>query len=197
MIDKVWIILIVINIKCVNAKYAQAYHIERKTWTAASDECDSKELEFDENVLMKTDVLWDKEFWIGMAIYRVTSPWIEVLGCSAVPDGEEVKKSPSIVLCQNQCQSYQFFGYSESTGNCFCQHYESSWFNISGCIDNNESKYSFIYKAYTGNVSDNGNGKCTTLFCNTGANGLKSANCNDSTDFARTSRCSKYSLICE
>lgn len=29
---------------------------------------------------MKTDVLWDKEFWIGMAIYHVTTPWIEVIG---------------------------------------------------------------------------------------------------------------------
>lgn len=195
MNDKVWIILFayVIDTKCVNANsfsYDQEYHTEQKTWQAASDECGSNGLEFNEKVLTKNDALVDTEFWIGMAIYRVISPWIEVLGCSVVPDGEEVTKSPSIVLCQNQCQSYQFFSYSESTGNCFCQHYKSSLFNIKGCIATNESKYSFIYKAYTEHVSDNGDGKCTTLLCRSGDNGLKSSNCTG--DYSRTSKCSTY-----
>lgn len=60
--------------------YGQAYHAESKTWSAASDECDSKELEFDEKVLTETALLLDKEFWIGMAIYDVATPWIEVVG---------------------------------------------------------------------------------------------------------------------
>ncbi|CAC5369089.1 unnamed protein product [Mytilus coruscus] len=87
--------------------YDKAYHTYRKTWKAASDKCGSDGLEFDENVLTSIDVLYGKEFWIGMAIYRVTTPWIEMLVQSvlnsfhAVPDGQEVKKSPSIVFAKN------------------------------------------------------------------------------------------------
>ncbi|CAC5397641.1 unnamed protein product [Mytilus coruscus] len=79
-----WIIIFpfVIDIKCVNANnssYDQAYHTVKKTWKAASDECGSFGLEFEENVLKNIDALLGKEFWIGMAIYSVTTPWIEIL----------------------------------------------------------------------------------------------------------------------
>ncbi|CAC5422687.1 unnamed protein product [Mytilus coruscus] len=135
------------------------YVNEQKTWKAASDECDSNGLEFDENVLKNIDDLLDKELWIGKTFYRVITPWIEILGVSR---------------------------------NMFCQQNESSSYNISGCIDESDLNYSFVYKVLTGHVSDNGDEESTTLFCSTNGNGLKSANCNDTTDTARTSRCSKY-----
>ncbi|CAG2200831.1 unnamed protein product [Mytilus edulis] len=183
-----WILLFAFVIDmCVNANnfsYDQAYHTERKTWKAAFVECGSNGLEFDENVLINIDVRSDKEFWIGMAIYRVTTPWIEVLGCYAEPSGKEVFKTPSIVLCQKQCETYPLFGYSELTESCFCQHNENSSFT-SECRDTHYSHFSFVYKVYTGHVSDNDDGECTTLFCSVGDNGLKSAHCNDTTDSGR------------
>ncbi|XP_052059256.1 uncharacterized protein LOC127699905 [Mytilus californianus] len=195
-----WTILLVfvIDIQSVNAyslQSDQAYHTDRKTWKAASEICSKIGLEFDEKVLTNIAVLQEKEFWIGMAIYHIATPWIESMGCYSVPDGQEIKKSPSIVLCQKQCVSYQFFGYSESTENCFCHQIKSSSHNISNCIDNIDSKYSFVYKVYTGHVSDNGDGKCTTLLCSIGGNGLKSANCNDITDTARASRCNDGIIV--
>ncbi|XP_071144024.1 uncharacterized protein [Mytilus edulis] len=189
-----WIILfaLVIDIKYVNAnifEYDQAYHTEQKTWRAASVECGNNGLEFDEKVLKDIDVLLDKEFWIGMAIYRVTTPWIEILGCYAMLDGEKVKKSPSIVLCQNQCKSYKFFGYSESTKLCSCQHSKGIAYNIKNCIEQNRSSYCFVYRVFNGDVAGNDNGKCTTLYCKDGRNGLTAANCDDSSDTTRASRC--------
>ncbi|XP_071144025.1 uncharacterized protein [Mytilus edulis] len=179
------------NMECVKAHNFPsdpAYHADRQTWQVASDRCGNNGLEFDERVLRNIAILQDKEFWIGIAIYRITTPWIETIGCYEMPDGPEIKKSPSIVLCKKRCETYQFFGYSESTENCFCQHNESSSFNLSHCIDNNDSKYSFVYKVFTGHVSDNGDGKCTTLSCRPGSNGLKSADC-DASDYLRSSRC--------
>ncbi|XP_076083819.1 uncharacterized protein LOC143054680 isoform X2 [Mytilus galloprovincialis] len=195
-----WIILLAFinDIQSVNAysfQSDQAYHTDNKTWKAASDICGENGLEFDEKVLMNISVLQDKEFWIGMAIYSIATPWIESIGCSSVSDGQEIKKSPSIVLCQKQCLLYQFFGYSESTKNCFCQQIKRSFQHISNCIDNIVSKYSFIYKVYTGHVSDNDGGDCTTLFCSVGGNGLKSVNCNDIQDSGRTSRCNDGSIV--
>lgn len=35
-------------------------------------------------------------------------------GCYAEPSGKEVFKTPSIVLCQKQCEIYPLFGYSVS-----------------------------------------------------------------------------------
>lgn len=35
-------------------------------------------------------------------------------GCYAEPSGKEVFKTPSIVLCQKQCETYPLFGYSAS-----------------------------------------------------------------------------------
>ncbi|XP_076084763.1 uncharacterized protein LOC143055500 [Mytilus galloprovincialis] len=190
-----WIILpaFVYYIQSVNAysfQSDQAYHTENKTWKAASAICgENGLLEFDKNVLQNIAVLQNKEFWIRMAIYRIATPWIESMGCYSVPDGQEITTRPSIVLCQKKCASYQFFGYSESTGYCFCQESKSSSRSISNCIDNIDSKYYFVYKVFTGQVSDNGDGNCTTLKCTTGSNGLKSANCNDATDNGRISIC--------
>ncbi|CAC5387693.1 unnamed protein product [Mytilus coruscus] len=199
MNEKVWIVIFayVIDIKCVNAKsvsYNQAYHSERQTWKSASDECGSNGLEFDEKVLTNIEVLNDKVFWIGMAIYHVTTPWIEILGCFAVPDGQEVKKSPSIVLCQKQCEPYQFFGYSESTEICSCLHVKGCMYSIRNCIEQNNSTYFFVYKVYSGNVSDNDNGKCTTLYCLGGNNGLTTASCND-TNSGTASACNNGSVV--
>lgn len=60
--------------------YNQAYHKNKKTWTAASDECNGNGLEFDKKMLTDIEGSVNKEFWIGMAIYRVTTPWIELVG---------------------------------------------------------------------------------------------------------------------
>lgn len=60
--------------------YDKAYHTEQKSWKAASYECGNNGLEFDEKVLLDTHTVLDKEFWIGMAIYIVTSSWIEIMG---------------------------------------------------------------------------------------------------------------------
>lgn len=60
--------------------YDQAYRAEPKTWPAASDRCGSNGLEFDGNILKIIDLVSKKEFWIGMAIFRVTTPWIEIVG---------------------------------------------------------------------------------------------------------------------
>ncbi|XP_052086599.1 uncharacterized protein LOC127723923 [Mytilus californianus] len=186
--DMLWIILLacVLDIKSVIAHSFpsdRAIHTDSKTWKAASFRCGNNGLEFDKKTLKNIAMLQDKEFWIGMAIYRISTSWIEILG---------TKHGPSIVSCQKQCESYQFFGYSESTKKCFCQHNkdnERNSYNISGCIEENDSNYSFVYKVFTGHVSNNGDGECTTLFCKTGSNGLKSANCNDDTNTARISRC--------
>ncbi|XP_052059266.1 uncharacterized protein LOC127699925 [Mytilus californianus] len=199
MNETMWIIIVafVIDKKCANAKgfsYEQAYHTESKTWAAASDECDSNELEFDEKVLMKTDVLWDKAFWIGMAIYHVTTPWIEVLGCSAVPDAPEIKKEPSIVLCQKQCESYQFFGYSETTKMCSCLHDNGSSYSIKNCIEQKNSTHFFVYKVFSGIVSGYDNGKCTTVYCFDGTNGLTAVNCDDQND-ETASTCNNGSIV--
>lgn len=60
--------------------YDQVYRPEQKTWKAASAECGRNGLEFDEMVLKDIDELLDEEFWIGLAIYVITTPWIEILG---------------------------------------------------------------------------------------------------------------------
>lgn len=60
--------------------YDQVYRPEQKTWKAASGECGRNGLEYDEMVLKDIDELLDKEFWIGLAIYVITTPWIEILG---------------------------------------------------------------------------------------------------------------------
>ncbi|CAC5394564.1 unnamed protein product [Mytilus coruscus] len=118
-----WIMLFTFVIDmCVNA-----YHTEKKTWKAASDECGRDGLEFDEKVLTSIDVLYDKEFWIGMAIYHVTTPWIEIL-------------------------------------------------------------------VFSGNVSENDNGKCTILSCVGGNNRLTATDCNDD-NMQRAGRCNNGSLL--
>lgn len=50
------------------------------TWLEASDRCSKNGLEFKENVLKEFDVLQGNVFWLGKAIYRKTSEWIEILG---------------------------------------------------------------------------------------------------------------------
>ncbi|CAC5422686.1 unnamed protein product [Mytilus coruscus] len=143
-----WIIIFpfVIDIKCVN---------EKTTWRAVSDECGSIGLEFEENVLKNIDALLNKEFWIGMAIYRVTTPWIEVLGCFAVPDGHEAKNNVN---------------------------------HISSLL----TVYILPHLVFSGNVSGNDNGKCTTLYSSGGKNELTAANCNDE-NFDTASTCTETS----
>ncbi|CAG2185252.1 unnamed protein product [Mytilus edulis] len=127
--------------------YDQVYRPEQKTWKAASGECWRNGLEYDEMVLKDIDELLDKEFWIGLAIYVITTPWIEILGCFAVSEEHKVMKSPSIVICQKQCESYQFFGYSESTTRCACLHTKGSSYSLQNCIEQNNSSYFIVYKA--------------------------------------------------
>lgn len=50
------------------------------SWSEASIECGEKGLEDNEDKLRNSDILVEYEFWIGKAVFRELTPWIEVLG---------------------------------------------------------------------------------------------------------------------
>ncbi|CAG2200830.1 unnamed protein product [Mytilus edulis] len=161
MLLRIILPVFVYNIQSVNAysfQSDQAYHTENKTWKAASAICGENGLEFDENVLKNIAVLQDKKFWIGMAIYRIATPWIESM------------ENNKIYFTNPYGMKYVL---SENKRNKYRQTHQNQMANA----------------VFTGQVSDNGDGNCTTLKCTTGSNGLKSANCNDATDNGRISIC--------
>lgn len=50
------------------------------TWLEASTKCGGKGLEDNDGKLKAIDIPVEYAFWIGKAIYRELSPWIEALG---------------------------------------------------------------------------------------------------------------------
>lgn len=49
----------------------------------ATLKCGSEGLEHDALILSKLSQLHQKQFWIGIGIYKILTPWMEVLGMYA------------------------------------------------------------------------------------------------------------------
>ncbi|XP_063405940.1 uncharacterized protein LOC134689904 [Mytilus trossulus] len=116
-INKIWMYLcvFVVVLKTYSSTVVQDGLV---TWSVASGRCGSSGLEFRESIFLKeSGVLTNKTFWLGKAIYRKTSHWMEILGCydSSVTPSKTPKLSgiSSIAECQIQCssRSYSHFGY--------------------------------------------------------------------------------------
>ena len=50
------------------------------SWDSATTECRQQGLENDQHILRNISELKGKTFWIGEKVYRVTLPWMELLG---------------------------------------------------------------------------------------------------------------------
>lgn len=148
------------------------------TWFDASNECGDNGLEFDEKILTNITRFCEgsREFWFGMAMYRLRTPWIQIIGCYRVGESA-TNKYPSIVLCQASCYSSTFFGYNNFSKTCICL-YEApdNRINITTCNIRNSSDVYFVYKKYEGSDIE-GTGSCAILFCKDGKTKLNATNC--------------------
>ncbi|CAC5424488.1 unnamed protein product [Mytilus coruscus] len=148
------------------------------TWFDASHKCGDNGLEFDEKILMNIKRLREgnREFWFGMAMYRLRTPWIQIIGCYRV-DESTTNKYPSLVLCQSSCNSSTFFGYNNFSKACIClSEATDNRINITTCNIRNSSDVYFVYKKYKGNDIE-GSGSCAILFCKDGKTKLNATNC--------------------
>ncbi|CAG2185253.1 unnamed protein product [Mytilus edulis] len=140
------------------------------TWNAARDICKPFGLENRHDYLQA--IPDEQEFWIGKAIYKEPTPWIEIIGCFEIWETDDIPfySVASIGKCKQKCDSEHmgsYFGYRKKLqSNCVCQ---LKFINQSyrSPIDSCDSSGSFfVYKDYKGPVgmsSDPGN--CTTICC--------------------------------
>ncbi|XP_071143998.1 uncharacterized protein [Mytilus edulis] len=146
------------------------------TWDRAQDACKLHGLENRDKYLRESGIPNEHEFWIGKAIYRVPTRWIEIIGCFQISENHihSFSTVASVGYCQHKCYSENmgsYFGYKRhirdtQTHNCVCL---TNWMDkrqqraIQYCVN---SKHFFVYRNYNGTVrnsSDTGN--CTTICC--------------------------------
>ena len=56
------------------------YYPNGVSWDSAEQECGQYGLENAQHIIRNISELEGKTFWIGEQVYRVTLPWIEILG---------------------------------------------------------------------------------------------------------------------
>ncbi|VDI33977.1 Hypothetical predicted protein [Mytilus galloprovincialis] len=109
------------------------------TWNKASSSCGKNGLETMEEVLRRSDVLENQQFWIGK--YSIFTPWIEMIG---------------IVDCSTET----------SSRGCVCIQDEVIFNNHKNMSECEESNSYYVYKDFLGTVVDSDDpGNCMTLCC--------------------------------
>ncbi|CAG2195935.1 unnamed protein product [Mytilus edulis] len=138
------------------------------TWNKASSSCGINGLETMEEVLRRSDVLENQQFWIGKS--SIFTPWIEMIG---------------IVDCSTET----------SSRGCVCIQDEVIFNNHKNMSECEESNSYYVYKDFLGTVVDSDNpGNCMTLCCGGCARGstqshmFEARNC-QAKDFTTVARC--------
>ncbi|CAC5422645.1 unnamed protein product [Mytilus coruscus] len=157
------------------------------TWDHAQDACKPNGLENREDYLRDSGMPDEHEFWIGKAIYRVPTQWIEIIGCSQIA---EIPNHPfhsvaSIGYCKRKCDYEnmgRYFGYRQRVPNtqkqnCACLPNainQTQQLDIQYCL--NTTNF-VLYREYNGTVTKSSDpGNCTTICC--GNCNMKSGNDN-------------------
>ncbi|VDI68640.1 Hypothetical predicted protein [Mytilus galloprovincialis] len=145
-------------------------HFPGITWNGARDECKPFGLENRHDYLQ--EISDEQEFWIGKAIYKEPTPWIEIIGCYQIWSSHDhpFYSVTSIGTCKQKCDSKnmgRYFGYRKSHhDNCVCQPtYISRIYrrHIETCVS---AENFFLYEVYNGTVYMSSDpGDCTTVCC--------------------------------
>ncbi|VDI61795.1 Hypothetical predicted protein, partial [Mytilus galloprovincialis] len=165
---------------------------EPLNWLQASDRCVNGGLEFKESIFKEHLILRGKRFWIGKAIYSMTSDWLEIIGCYTVTNTTEMTEHPTVTSlgeCETKCKSYlpklpknvnKYFGYKEKTQMCICAYARNIPVvktDILKCMNKTSTSVYFFYQVYQSKVSARQGEDCTTIKCIDGHTNLKAINC--------------------
>lgn len=166
------VLLILLNCYVQSSQTVVYKHFHGITWNGARDECKPFGLENRNDYLQESLISDEQEFWIGMAIYRELTPWIEIIGCFQIwkTDDNPFYSVPSIGMCKQHCDSKNMgymFGYRKTNhNNCVCQPkyiIQSYRMPIKSCVS---VVNFFVYQEYTGIVNMSLDpGHCTTICC--------------------------------
>ncbi|CAC5424489.1 unnamed protein product [Mytilus coruscus] len=165
-------------------------------WNKASLSCGINGLEIVEEVLKRSDVLENQQFWIGKT--PIFTPWMELIGCYEVHglNKTELSSLNTRSECQKKCQHVKHFGFKKtSSRRCVCIPDEvliDKQKNMSAC---EESYFYYVYNEFRGKVVDSDDpGNCMTLCCgdcsrgNTESYMFEGRNC-DARDLSTVARC--------
>ncbi|CAC5422649.1 unnamed protein product [Mytilus coruscus] len=165
-------------------------------WNKAYLSCGVNGLEIVEEVLKRSDVLENQQFWIGKT--PIFTPWIELIGCYEVHglNKTELNSLNTRGECQKKCQHVKHFGFKKtSSRRCVCIPDEvliDNQKNMSAC---EESYFYYVYKEFRGKVVDSDDpGNCMTLCCGDCSRGniesymFEGRNC-DARDLSTIARC--------
>ncbi|XP_076082979.1 uncharacterized protein LOC143054019 isoform X2 [Mytilus galloprovincialis] len=151
------------------------HHVPGITWNTARDICKPFDLENRHDYLQTSVIQDEQKFWIGQAIYKEPTPWIEIIGCYQIwenPDNPFHSVS-SIGMCKHKCDSENimhigsYFGYrKKNQSNCVCQPKLINGIYQKSMQSCHSSVNFFVYQDYDGLVSMSSDpGNCTTVCC--------------------------------